>query len=89
MNTIFLSRRNLLTLINKLDRVQAGGESACAIIKYDSAHPEYPTDCAPVIVAALEDDTPVTVTAVEDDAYYTDREAGAILPIDDPDQPKH
>ena len=75
MNTIYLSRRNLLTLLSKLDRVKAGGESACAIIKYDNVHPEYPTDCAPVIVAAIEDE-----------AYYTDRVAGAVLPIDEPEQ---
>lgn len=74
MNVVYLSRRNLLTLLNKLDRVQRGENSACAIIKHDNVHPKYPTDCALVLIAA-----------VEDDAYYTKRNPGQVLPIDEPD----
>lgn len=35
MKTIVLSRRNLLTLLSKLDRVRDGEESACTLIKSD------------------------------------------------------
>lgn len=72
LNIVFLSRRNLLTLLNKLDRVKAGGESGCTIIKNDTQHPEYP--CS----------TRTIISAVEDDEYYSGREAGAVLPIDEP-----
>jgi len=46
MEHLILSRRNLLILLSKLDRVRAGGESNCTIIKYD---PE-------VMVTAREDE---------------------------------
>lgn len=64
MNTIYLTRRNLLTLLAKLDKVAAGGESECALMKRDTKHKTYP--CSSVTV----------VTAVEDEDYYTDREPG-------------
>ena len=66
--TVYLSRRNLLTLLNKLDR--AG--SKATIIKYDTTHKEYP--CSSVTV----------VIAVEDNEYYTDREPGPMHPKDEP-----
>jgi hypothetical protein len=74
-HTIYLSRRNLLTLLNKLDRQKAGGLSACTIIKNDTAHPTYPQTM-----------TSINVVAVEDDDYYSDRDAGAVLPLDDPER---
>lgn len=77
MNYIYLSRRNLLTLLSKLDRVKNGEESARAIVKYDDQHKEYPTTCAPVVVAALEDEE-----------YYTDRPPGGVLSADIPPKPE-
>jgi hypothetical protein len=71
MEHVYLTRRNLLTLISKLDRVKAGEESACTIVKTDTAHPKYP--CSDSIV----------VMAVEDEDYYTDREAGSVHPADE------
>ena len=72
MQTIYLTRRNLLTLLSKLDRVKAGEQSLCTLIKGDTANPKFPsTDI-------------FTVTAVEDEDYYTDREPGPVLPADDP-----
>jgi hypothetical protein len=71
MNRVYLTRRNLLTLLNKLDRP----ESRKTIIKYDDAHAEYP--CT----------TPTIVTAVEDSDYYTDRPPGDIFHKDQPDFP--
>ena len=37
-----LSRRNLLALLSKLDRVKAGETSACTIVKHDDQHPKHP-----------------------------------------------
>ncbi len=64
MIQLYLSRRNLRTLLAKLNRVAAGEQSACTLIKRDTVHPDYP--CSDV----------VKVTAIEDSDYYTDREAG-------------
>lgn len=61
MNQLFLSRRNLQTLINKLDRQKKGEESACTIIKYDNYHPKYPQTMDNCLV-----------TAIEDGEYYTE-----------------
>lgn len=62
--TLYLSRRNLLALLAKLDRVRAGGASTCKLIKADTKHPKYP--CSHV----------ARVIAVEDADYYAEREAG-------------
>lgn len=73
MEKIYLSRRNLLTLINKLDRVKSGGTSHCALIKGDTTHSKYPQTIDQIMVIA-----------VEDKDYYIDREAGEVLSVDDP-----
>jgi len=74
MVTLYLTRRNLQTLLNKLDRARRDGPDAstCTIIKMDTKHPVWP--CSDV----------VSVTALEDADYYTDREAGAVLKEDEP-----
>ena len=72
MQQLYITRRNLLTLLKKLDRVKHGGASELTIIKQDTIHPKYP--CSDVIA----------VTAVEDDAYYTERQPGRMLPEDEP-----
>ena len=66
MNHIYLTRRNLQTLLNKLDRPG----SQCTIIKYDTSHPKYPCSTATI------------VTAVDDDEYYKDREPGEMHHMD-------
>ena len=70
MQQVYLTRRNLLTLLKKLDRVKNGG--SFTIIKLDTDHSKYP--CSDVIA----------VTAVEDAEYYTEREPGRMLPEDEP-----
>ena len=71
---VFLSRRNLLTLLSKLDRKTAGDTSTlCTIIKKDDTHAKYPQSC-PMIV----------VTAIDDAEYYDTREAGEVHPLDEP-----
>ena len=62
---LYLSRRNLQTLINKLDRRKAGGDTQGSIVKYDDKHPTY----AATMPACI-------VVAVEDEEYYTDRHPG-------------
>lgn len=73
METVVLTRRNLLTLLSKLDRVAAGGVSGCAIVKRDDRHPIYPQSMPEILVKA-----------VEDDEYYIDRAAGGVHPYDEP-----
>jgi hypothetical protein len=71
MQHVYLTRRNLLSLISKLDRKKEGEFTRCTLVKRDIAHPKYPcTD-------------EITVTAVEDTDYYTDREAGKLHPADE------
>jgi hypothetical protein len=66
MEQVYLSRRNLMTLLAKLDSVAQGYASACTLVKTDIAHQKYP--CSTV----------VAVTAVEDEDYYIDRAPGAV-----------
>ena len=73
MNKVYLSRRNLLTLLNKLDAKKAGEHTACTIIKCDDRHPKYPQTMKEIHVIALEDEE-----------YYTDRLPGAVHPRDNP-----
>lgn len=72
--TLYLTRRNLLTLLSKLDRVKNGSQSERTIVKQDTAHAQYP--CTHI----------TTIVAVEDADYYTDREPGRAL---EADEPKH
>lgn len=73
MQKIYLSRRNLLTLLSKLDRAKEGEITCCTVIKRDNRHPRYPQ--GPVSVAII---------AIDDAEYYTDREPGQVHPRDVP-----
>lgn len=66
MEQVYLSRRNLMTLLAKLDSVKQGYSSKCTILKTDIAHQKYP--CS----------TEISVTAVEDEDYYIDRVPGTL-----------
>ena len=72
METIYLSRRNLLALLEKLDHVKQGGVSHCGIVKNDTKHPTFPASVGPVMVFA-----------VEDEKYYTDRAPGIMMNMKD------
>jgi len=72
MNLVYLSRRNLQTLINKLDRHATGDFNSRTIVKYDTAHPEYPASAATII------------SVVEDEDYYKDRPPGDMHHQDQP-----
>jgi len=69
---VYLSRRNLLTLLSKLDRAEGGENTFGTVIKSDIAHKQYP-----------QSHDKIWVTAVEDADYYTDREPGIVAPIDE------
>jgi hypothetical protein len=71
-HTLYLSRRNLLALLSKLDRQEAGDETACAIVKYSN-----PTDpyCNTI--------DQVVVTAVADEEFYANRQPGVMHPLDE------
>lgn len=69
---IYLSRRNLVTLLAKLDADASGIETACTIIKH--RNPE---------VAAYQQTMPaIAVIAVQDEEYYSaqQRPAGEMHP---------
>lgn len=73
MEHLFLSRRNLLALLSKLDRKKKGEETACTIVKNDTVHKSYP--------ATVKN---VWVTAIEDEDYYFDRPPGEVHDLDVP-----
>lgn len=73
MNTVFLTRHNLLTLLSKLDRCREDpNASSRTIIKYDTEHAKYACTTATICIA------------VEDKDYYKDRLPGGVYPEDDP-----
>jgi hypothetical protein len=69
---IYLSKRNLLVLLSKLDRLENGDETACAIVK--SANPSDPY-CNTI--------DQVVVTAVADEEFYANRAPGVMHPLDE------
>ena len=70
---IYLSRRNLQTLLNKLDRFDQGQDTQCAIIKYANPLDPY---CNTV--------DEVMIIAVPDDKFYTQRTPGAMHLLGEP-----
>jgi hypothetical protein len=71
-HTLYLSRRNLLALLSKLDRRAAGDATACAIIKYSNPADPY---CNTI--------KEIMVVAVPDDRFYANRSPGAMHPLDE------
>jgi hypothetical protein len=71
-HTLYLSRRNLLALLSKLDRLETGDDTACAIIKYANPADAY---CNTI--------DQVMVIAIPDEKFYTGRSPGAMHPLDE------
>lgn len=71
-HTIYLSRRNLEALLSKLDRLEAGDETACAIIKYRNEQDKYQQTMPAVMVIALPNDE-----------AYASRAPGGMHPADE------
>lgn len=72
---VVLTRRNLLSLLSKLDRKAAGEETARQLCKMDDSHPN---------PELRQTHACVIVQAVEDDEYYVDRRPGPVHPNDEP-----
>jgi len=72
MERIYLSRRNLMMLLSKLDRARDGEITACSIIKYQNDKD--------VFVQSMD---AIAVTAVEDSALYANRSAGPMHEADE------
>lgn len=72
---VYLSKRNLLALLSKLERDANGDETACTIIKHQQPNcPEYRQTMATI-----------AVIAVQDEDYYgaQKRPAGEMHPSDE------
>lgn len=72
---VYLSKRNLLALLSKLERDSKGEETACTIIKHQQPNcPEYRQTMATI-----------AVIAVQDEDYYgaQNRPAGEMHPSDE------
>ncbi len=54
MQKLYLSRRNIAILLEKLDSVRDGEASASTIIKNEVAHPVYPQTMRRIAVTAVE-----------------------------------
>lgn len=74
---VYLSRRNLLTLLSKLDRDAAGEDTACTLIKVKQ----------PRGSAYNQTMKSIMIIAVQDEEYYPaqNRSAGTVHPLDDPE----
>jgi hypothetical protein len=68
MIQLYLSRRNLLTLLSKLDRAAKGELTARTLIKHEPDNPDYPNKYE------------IRVTAVEDSDYYISRDPDPVHP---------
>jgi hypothetical protein len=51
---VYLTRRNLLTLLSKLDRKGKGDETGCTLVKNDNLHEQYPQTMKSLTVVAVE-----------------------------------
>jgi hypothetical protein len=71
MECLYLSERNLRTLLNKLERYKCGENTECTIIKYRNiGDPVYQSMDA------------IAIEAVLDEEYYINRNPGKVLDID-------
>lgn len=69
MEQVFLSRKNLITLLEKLDKKKSGIPDSCTIIKHDGQGPN------------INQTMPIcAITAVEDIDYYYEGIPGKINP---------
>lgn len=53
---VYLSRRNLLTLLSKLDRKKSGEQTYCTLIKNDNQHSRYAQSMKSIAIIAIEDE---------------------------------
>lgn len=58
MKRVFVTQRNLKTLIAKLNAVAAGEQSFCTITKHDDTHPVYPQTDPVFTLTSVEEGLP-------------------------------
>ena len=75
-NIVYLSKRNLLVLLSKLERYEKGEETKCAIIKHAIALDPY---CMQGIDSCM-------IVAIPDEKYYVGRAPGEMDPRDTPNE---
>ena len=71
MQILYLSERNLRTLLSKLERHKNGENAQCSIIKYKNINDP--------VFQSMDS---IIMTAVLDEEYYTDRIPGKVLDVD-------
>lgn len=76
MQTVYLSRRNLETLLSKLNRKANGEQTTCTIVKTQG----------PATEAFRQSMKAVAIVAVDNDEYYgaQQRPAGVVHDADEP-----
>jgi len=72
MHTVYLSKRNLLTLLSKLERLEAGEQTECTIVKYADKNAKHVQTMASI-----------NVVAIPDEVAYAHRPAGAVVDADE------
>lgn len=72
MHTVYLSKRNLLTLLSKLERLEAGEQTECTIVKYADKNATHVQTMASI-----------NVVAIPDEVAYAHRPAGAVVDADE------
>lgn len=72
-NVLYLSERNLRTLLSKIERYKQGEKTFCAIIKNSNPLDPYHSNIEQICVVAIPDEK-----------YYTVRDPGRMLKQDEP-----
>jgi hypothetical protein len=72
MERLYLSKRNLLTLLSKLERLEEGQNTVCAIVKYANTTDPY---CNTI--------DGIVVIAIPDELFYVNRAPGLMHPLDE------
>ena len=71
MEILYLSERNLRTLLSKLERYKDGENNQCTIIKYKNINDP--------VFQSMDS---IIIKAILDEEYYTDRIPGKVSDID-------
>lgn len=75
VSAVYLSKRNLLTLLSKLERKEKGDSTQCTLIKHKNPNPKFQQTAQVTMVIA-----------VPDEEYYPalERAPGEVHPLDTP-----
>jgi len=74
MHKVYLSKRNIHSLLSKLDRNKiTTGSSACTLIKGDNKHKVYPQTARTIVVTATESESSFKEHSIDLLYLYLDR----------------